>query len=99
MSPAASAVDLSRRHRQMVDNYMRRDGANSSPAVYTEVRSDITANGDTSSWFTAQNRAGFDDREFLSLMANRGRTMDALSTETERRRDNKKRKVAEMDGL
>lgn len=97
MSPAASAVDLSRRHRQMVDNYMRRDGANSSPAVYTEVRSDITANGDTSSWFTAQNRAGFDDREFLSLMANRGRTMDALSTETERRRDNKKRKVAETD--
>ena len=71
----------------LVSNYVSRDGSNTQPAVYTTVSKDLQAGSgtDTSTWFNPRG-AGFNDRDFNSLVSARERTLTSLTSITNARR-------------
>ena len=85
-APAKKACTISKRYKQIIDLYQKRNETNSEPSVFTTVSRDISAGQDTSTWFSPRNRAGIHDRDFHSLVAQRQRAIHELSNITKRRR-------------
>ena len=81
------ALPSSVMYSNLVSNYVNRDNLNTRPSVYTTVSKDLhTGSGtDTSTWFTPRG-AGFNDRDFNSLVNARERTLSSLTSITNARR-------------
>ena len=88
-SAAHRARAMSAMHAQIVDNWAKRDAANSAATIYTSVSKELgTGSGDTSTWFSPRGVSNFQDRDFNSLVAQRELTLSRLESITTKRREN-----------
>ena len=86
MSPAYEAIELSKRYRQIIHNFMERDTRNSVPTIFTSVSKEISASSDTATWFAPRAGTSYHDSDFEALVAQRERALHELGTITEQRR-------------
>ena len=89
-SSAHRAQAMSVMHAAILDNWAKRDSANSEATIYTSVSKELgtSGSGDTSTWFSPRGVSNFQDRDFNSLVAQRELTLSRLESITTRRREN-----------